>query len=107
MRRGRQQADSAEILQGLTETRHQPSAPRSQDMPFELHPENRERSFGYIVAPDGQGAVVPQCMGHWTGPRLKDSGWTMHVFEAIHPNELFLSRLDAKIEKSPFVLSSI
>lgn len=50
-------------------------------MPFELHPENRERSFGYIVAPDGQGAVVPQCMGHWTGPRLKDSGWTMHVFE--------------------------
>lgn len=43
-------------------------------MPFELHPANSERSFGYIVAPDGQGAVMPQCMMHWAGPGLKDSG---------------------------------
>ncbi|CAI9177702.1 unnamed protein product [Rangifer tarandus platyrhynchus] len=58
------------VLQ-LGETRHRPSAPRNQDMPFELRPANSERSFGYIVAPDGKGAVVhealdwPQTEGQW------------------------------------------
>lgn len=40
-------------------------------MPFELRPANSERSFGYIVAPDDQGAVVhdaldwPKTEGQW------------------------------------------
>lgn len=33
------------------------------------------------MAPDGQGAGVPQCPRHCTGPGLKDSGRTVKVCE--------------------------